>query len=71
MTSWRTTWNACAPTASTRGIDDAMDAYRTGLAYGYFLWAITLVVKPEIIRVLLQRLSAATAADDSFGALGV
>ncbi len=51
--------------------DDAMDAYRAGLAYGYFLWAITLVVKPEIIRVLLQRLSAATAAHDSFGALGV
>jgi hypothetical protein len=51
--------------------DDAMDAYRAGLAYGFFMWAITLVVKPAIIEVLLQRLSAATAAHDSFGALGV
>ena len=23
-----------------------MDAYRAGIAYGYFMWAITLVVKP-------------------------
>jgi aminoglycoside/choline kinase family phosphotransferase len=51
--------------------DDVMDAYRAGIAYGYFMWAITLVVKPAIIRVLLQRLSAAAAAHDSFGALGV
>ena len=51
--------------------DDAMDAYRAGLAYGFFMWAITLVVKPAIIQVLLQRLSAASAAHDSFGALGV
>ena len=51
--------------------DDAMDAYRAGLAYGYFMWAITLVVKPAIIQVLLQRLSAAVAAHDSFGSLGV
>jgi aminoglycoside phosphotransferase (APT) family kinase protein len=53
------------------GWDDAMDGYRAGLAYGYFMWAITLVVKPAIIQVLLQRLSAATAAHDAFGALGV
>ena len=51
--------------------DEAWDAYRAGIAYGYFMWAITLVVKPEIIQVLLQRLSAAAAAHDSFGALGV
>ena len=51
--------------------DDAMDAYRAGIAYGYFMWAITLVVKPAIIRVLLQRLSAAAAAHDAFGSLGV
>jgi hypothetical protein len=51
--------------------DEAMDAYRAGLAYGYFMWAITLVVKPAIIQVLLQRLSAAAAAHDSFGSLGV
>jgi Phosphotransferase enzyme family len=53
------------------GWDDAMDGYRAGLAYGYFMWAITLVVKPAIIQVLLQRLSAASAAHDAFGALGV
>jgi hypothetical protein len=51
--------------------DDAMDAYRAGIAYGYFMWAITLVVKPAIIQVLLQRLSAAAAALNSFGSLGV
>jgi hypothetical protein len=51
--------------------DDVMDAYRAGIAYGYFMWAITLVVKPDIIQVLLQRLSAAAAAHDSFGSLGV
>ncbi len=53
------------------GWDDAWDAYRAGIVYGYFLWAITLVVKPAIIQVLLQRLSAAAAAHDSFGAIGV
>jgi hypothetical protein len=51
--------------------DDAMDAYRAGIAYGYFMWAITLVVKPAIIQVLLQRLSAAAAAHDAFASLGV
>ena len=48
-----------------------MDAYRAGIAYGYFMWAITLVVKPAIIQVLLQPLSAAAAAHDSFASLGV
>jgi hypothetical protein len=51
--------------------NEAWDGYRTGNAYGYFLWAITLVVKPEIIRVLLARLSAACAANDAFAAIGV
>ena len=53
------------------GWDDAFDAYRAGIAYGYFMWAITLVVDPAIIRVLLQRLSAAAAAVDAFGSLAV
>jgi Phosphotransferase enzyme family len=53
------------------GWDDAFDAYRAGIAYGYFMWAITLVVDPAIIRVLLQRLSAAAAACDALGSLAV
>ena len=52
--------------------DDAMDSVpRRDRVYGYFMWAITLIVKPAIIQVLLQRLSAAAAAHDSFASLGV
>jgi hypothetical protein len=53
------------------GWDDAWTEYRKGLAYGFFLWAITLMVDPEIIRTLLQRLGTAAAAHDSFAALGI
>ena len=49
--------------------DDAWTGYRIGTVYGYFMWGITIIVKPEIVRVLLQRLSAAVAAHDSFEAV--
>ena len=51
--------------------DDVWQAYRMGTVYGYFMWGITKIVKPPIIRVLLQRLSAAVAAHDGFAAVGV
>ncbi len=49
--------------------DDAWNAYRVGTVYGFFMWGITIIVKPAIIRVLLQRLSAAVAAHDGFAAV--
>ncbi|WP_307874886.1 phosphotransferase family protein [Frankia nepalensis] len=51
--------------------DDAWNAYRIGTVYGFFMWGITVIVQPEIVRVLLQRLSAAVAAHDGFAAVGV
>ena len=72
VTSSGTTSTASDLTASTGPRRTTRwDAYRAGIAYGFFMWAITLVVKPEIIQVLLQRLSAAAAAHDSFGSIGV
>jgi aminoglycoside phosphotransferase (APT) family kinase protein len=44
--------------------DAAWEQYRRGIAYGFFMWAITLHVEAKIIAVLLQRLGAAAAAHD-------
>ena len=49
----------------------AWDDYRAALAYGVFMWGVTLLVDPKIIRRLLQRLTAAAAEHDAFGRLGV
>jgi hypothetical protein len=49
----------------------AWDDYRTALAYGVFMWAVTLLVDPKIIRRLLQRLTDAAAEHDTFARLGV
>jgi hypothetical protein len=49
--------------------DDAWHGYRIGNVYGFFMWGITKIVRPERIRVLLQRLSATVAAHDSFAAV--
>ena len=49
----------------------AWDDYRTALAYGVFMWAVTLLVDPKIIRRLLQRLTDAAAQHDTFGRLSV
>jgi len=49
----------------------AWDDYRTAIAYGVFMWAITLLVDPKIIQRMLQRLTTAAADHDSFGRLGV
>jgi len=49
--------------------NEAWSAYRIGTVYGFFMWGITIMVKPEVVRVLLQRLSAAVAAHDGFAAV--
>jgi thiamine kinase-like enzyme len=51
--------------------DQAWDDYCTAIAYGLFLWGITLYVDPRIIQSLLQRLGTAAADHDSFGRLGL
>jgi len=49
----------------------AWDDYRIALAYGVFMWGVTLLVDPKITRRLLQRLTDAAAQHDTFGRLGV
>jgi hypothetical protein len=51
--------------------DEAWRRYRESVAYGYFLWGITLRVEPEIIDTFVTRLGTSTADHDGFGLLGV
>jgi len=51
------------------GFDDAWIEYRRGIAYGFFLWAITLYVSPDIIAALLRRLGTAAFELESYQAL--
>ena len=51
------------------GFDDAWTDYRRGVAYGLFMWAITLYVQPDIIETLVRRLGIAAHDLDSYGAL--
>lgn len=53
------------------GWDEAWNEYRKGIVFGLYMWAVTLLVDPEITTTLLQRLGAAAAMHDSFGAVGV
>jgi hypothetical protein len=53
------------------GWDEAWSEYRKGIMYGYYMWAVTLLVDIEITTELVHRLSTAVAELDSFGALGV
>jgi hypothetical protein len=50
-------------------LDVAWLEYRRGVVYGFFLWAITQYVKPDIIAALLRRLGTAALELDSFAAL--
>lgn len=50
--------------------DEAWNHYRESIAYGYFLWGITLRVDPPIIKQFVYRLGSAVAAHDSLGRLG-
>jgi len=51
--------------------DEAWDRYRESLAYGMFMWAITIRVQPEIIWEFNRRLGTAVADHDTWGRLGV
>lgn len=53
------------------GWDEAWNEYRKGIVFGLYMWAVTLLVDPEITTTLLQRLGTAAATHDSFGAVGV
>ncbi len=65
----------CARAKALGGLDISADeawrSYRVAMVYGYYLWAITRKVEPEIIDTFVYRLG--TAADDlqSFELLGV
>lgn len=49
--------------------DDAWDGYRKGVVHGFFLWGITVYVRPEVIAQLLRRLGTAAHELDSFALL--
>jgi hypothetical protein len=53
------------------GWDEAWNEYRKGIVFGFYMWAVTLLVDPEITTTLLQRIGAAAAHHDSYGAVGV
>ena len=48
--------------------DAAWLEYRRGVAYGFYLWAITLFVQPDIIEALLHRLGSAAHDLESYAA---
>jgi len=50
-------------------IDDAWHGVRRGMVHGYYLWAITLKVDPEITSRLIERLGTACADHDAYGAV--
>jgi hypothetical protein len=49
--------------------DDVWTGLRRGILHGFFLWAITLKVKPAITTELLTRLGTAVDDHDAFAAL--
>ena len=51
--------------------DEAWKRYRAAMLYGYFLWAITQRVDPEITEVFTYRLGTAVDDLESFAAVGV
>ncbi len=53
-----------APTFDTAWLE-----YRRGVSYGFYLWAITLFVQPDIIEALLHRLGSAALDLESYPAL--
>lgn len=49
--------------------EEAWTRYRVGMVYGYFLWAITRKVEPQIINEFVRRLGLASSELDSFALL--
>jgi len=50
-------------------LDKAWASYRAAMLYGYFLWAITRKVDPEIIHEFVRKLGLAVDDLDSFSAV--
>jgi hypothetical protein len=50
-------------------LDVAWLEYRRSVAYGFYLWAITLYVQQDIIAALLHRLGTAVHELESFAAI--
>ena len=46
--------------------DEARRGIALGLVYGFYLWAITLKVAPEITTAMLERLGGAVADHDAY-----
>jgi Phosphotransferase enzyme family len=57
--------------APSIGGDEAWSRYRAAMVYGYYLWAITRKVEPEITLEFVRRLGLAVGDLDSFAVLGV
>jgi hypothetical protein len=51
--------------------DEAWLLYRVSVLYGYYLWAITQRVAPEITLEFVRRLGTSVMTHDSFGLLGL
>jgi hypothetical protein len=51
--------------------NEAWDLYRVSLAYGYFMWGMTLRVDPPIIKEFIYRIGHAISDHDTFGRLKV
>jgi hypothetical protein len=51
--------------------DDAWEAYRRAMPYGFFLWGITQYVTQDIIGVLLHRIGTAASQLESYEALQI
>jgi hypothetical protein len=49
--------------------DEAWRAIGMGMLYGFFLWAITLKVRPDVTTVMLERLGTAVADHKAFAAV--
>jgi hypothetical protein len=51
--------------------EEAWLQYREATLYGYFLWAITRRVEPQIINLFFNRLGSAVARHGSHALVGV
>ena len=51
--------------------DKAWARYRVGMCWGYYMWAITRKVEPNVIHEFVRRLGFAVADHESYAALGV
>ncbi|MET0241682.1 MAG: aminoglycoside phosphotransferase family protein [Sphingobium sp.] len=51
--------------------NEAWDDYRAAQIYGFYHWAITTRVDPEIINIFIERLGAGVTRHDSYALLGL